>query len=141
MASVSGTGASGGAQNSQPAESSRAPNPNLGKEEFLRLLITQLRFQDPLKPMEDKDFIAQLAQFSSLEQMQNVAKSSDRAYSLSLLGKRVIAITDEGEPVIGKAVSSKTGADGHPVILLQTGTEAEDFIEVSLDQIQEVAAP
>ncbi|WP_035244127.1 flagellar hook assembly protein FlgD [Desulfonatronovibrio hydrogenovorans] len=46
----------------------------LGKMEFLKLLITQLENQDPLNPMDDKEFVAQLAQFSSLEQMTNIAE-------------------------------------------------------------------
>lgn len=50
---------------------------NLDKDAFLRLLTTQLANQDPLNPMEDREFIAQLAQFSSLEQMQNLNKTID----------------------------------------------------------------
>ncbi|SDK45434.1 flagellar hook assembly protein FlgD [Natronincola ferrireducens] len=45
---------------------------NLDKDAFLNLLVTQLKNQDPLNPMEDRDFIAQMAQFSALEQMQNL---------------------------------------------------------------------
>lgn len=48
---------------------------DLDKDAFLRLLITQLQNQDPLNPMEDREFIAQMAQFSSLEQMQNLNKT------------------------------------------------------------------
>ena len=45
----------------------------LGKDDFLQLMITKMRYQDPMNPMEDEDFIAQLAQFSTLEQMNNIA--------------------------------------------------------------------
>jgi flagellar basal-body rod modification protein FlgD len=49
----------------------------LGKQDFLELLVTQMRYQDPLSPQDNQQFIAQLAQFSSLEGTQNVAKSVD----------------------------------------------------------------
>ena len=66
----------------------------MGKNDFLMLLSAQLRYQDPLNPQNDSDFAAQLAQFSALEQMQNMnetlgAMASYQAYSL--VGKYVIA--------------------------------------------------
>lgn len=49
----------------------------LGKNQFLELMITQLKHQDPLNPAQNEDFIAQLAQFSSLEGIENLNKSVD----------------------------------------------------------------
>lgn len=82
---------------------------NLDKDAFLRILITQLSHQDPLSPLEDKDFIAQMAQFSSLEQMANMAKSMDAMKNFSMLGSvnfigRTVDYVDEDS---GQQASSK----------------------------------
>lgn len=76
--------------------SSRKVNNELEKDDFLKLLITQLQYQDPLEPMDDQDFIAQIAQFSSLEQMKNLNNSFSYSMGFTLMGKYISAvITDE----------------------------------------------
>ena len=57
------------------SENARERNNDLDRDAFMKLLVTQLRSQDPLNPMEDREFISQMAQFSSLEQMQNLNES------------------------------------------------------------------
>ncbi len=58
-------------------ETTRSNTDVLGKDDFLQLLVAQLQNQDPLKPMESTEFTAQLAQFSSLEQLYNVNENLD----------------------------------------------------------------
>ena len=74
----------------------RIPQADLGKDDFLKLLITQLSHQDPTQPLEDREFVAQMAQFSTLEQMTNMTGELSkvlgllaRSQAVNLLGKTV----------------------------------------------------
>lgn len=66
----------------------------LGKDQFLKILVTQLRNQDPMQPMQDKEFIAQMAQFSSVEQLMNMSTE------LSLLRQSI----GSASSLIGKTI-------------------------------------
>lgn len=69
----------------------------LGKDDFLKLLVTQLRYQNPLEPMDNKEYIAQLAQFSSLEQMQNLNMQMANISAISTIGKTAKAVIEQRE--------------------------------------------
>jgi flagellar basal-body rod modification protein FlgD len=96
------------------AAATRTPDNSLGKDAFLQLLITQMKYQDPLNPMDDRDFLGQMAQFSALEQMQNLNATFARTQAYSMIGKTVDAmwrnpVTGEFEHVNGfvDAVTTK----------------------------------
>jgi flagellar basal-body rod modification protein FlgD len=69
----------------------------LGKDAFLTLLVTQLQHQDPLAPQDNSEFVAQLAQFSSLEGIQNLSSSMGNTQALSLVGKNVVIEVGKSE--------------------------------------------
>ena len=89
--------------NKSLAVNGRTASQQLGKDDFLKLLITQLSHQDPLSPMENTEFIAQMAQFSSLEQITNMSAGFNRLSSMltnseavNLVGKTVDIATENG---------------------------------------------
>lgn len=69
----------------------------LGKDAFLQLLVAQMKYQDPLNPTSDTEYIAQLAQFSQLEQMQNLAATNENTQMLSLVGKEVCVSVENAD--------------------------------------------
>ncbi|GAB2563498.1 flagellar hook assembly protein FlgD [Gracilibacillus alcaliphilus] len=78
----------------------RQVSSNLGKDEFLKILMTQLQNQDPLNPMDDKEFISQMATFSSLEQLMNMSRSIEL-----LVGNQMVSPVIQYSHLIGKQVS------------------------------------
>lgn len=65
---------------------------SMDKDAFLNLLVTQMQYQDPLEPTNNQEFLAQMAQFSSLEQMQNLNTSFAMQQGYDLIGKTVIGL-------------------------------------------------
>ncbi|WP_088322063.1 flagellar hook capping FlgD N-terminal domain-containing protein [Ureibacillus manganicus] len=117
-------------------------NSALGKDAFLQLLVTQLQHQDPTAPMDNTEYISQLAQFSSLEQTQNMTKAienlliSQQQTQLmnytTFIGKEVEwheitdEVDDEGNFIVnnGKGVIEQMKfVDGDPVFILEDGKE------------------
>ena len=112
---------------------------SLGQDDLFEILLTQLTYQDPLKPLDNQEFIAQLAQFTSLEQAQQTNDNIESLLtmqtanqSLSLLGDTVQVQTEQGGQV-GK-VTTVTFERGVPNLTVQLSNGA--FINgVSLSQI------
>jgi len=122
------------------ASASLDGTPNgLGKDDFMKLLLAQMGNQDPLKPMDDKEFITQLAQFNSLEQMQQVNKSmgtlataQSATQASGMLGQQVQARGANG--IVTGEVRAVTISGGNPT--LRVGTE-----EIALADILKVLVP
>ena len=100
----------------------RQPQQNLGKDDFLKILITQLSYQDPTAPMQDKEFIAQMAQFSTLEQMTGMARDFAKLTAIisgseasSTLGRSVEIV--EGERTIQGMVQAVTRGEFPQVLV------------------------
>lgn len=70
----------------------RLPQQQLGKDDFLKLLVTQLSYQDPTAPMNDKEFVAQMAQFSTLDQMTSMANDFARLKEMLSSGEAANAL-------------------------------------------------
>lgn len=108
----------------------------LGKEDFLKLLITQLEHQDPTKPLDDKEFIAQTAQFSSLEQMTEMNRtlsilidSSKTNLSYSLLGRRVEVFDEAAGKMESGIVTDVQFGGGSPAITFNGVTYGIDAVK------------
>ncbi|MFC4312687.1 flagellar hook assembly protein FlgD [Steroidobacter flavus] len=101
------------------SSSSDAPSAaQLSQDDFMRILLAQLQFQDPLKPMDNQEFVAQLAQFSGLEINRQQSEKVDQLLamqsvdqSVGIIGKNIEVQTSSGSSTVGSvtAVSFRTG--------------------------------
>ena len=97
----------------------RMPTQTLDQQDFLKLLVAQLSSQDPMNPQKDTDFIGQMAQFSSLEQLRGVQSSltqlqSDQRMTQSnnMIGR--YAVVQSGSQLVSGTVTAMTIQDGVP---------------------------
>ena len=136
---VNGVGTAGtGASPALAERNGTATAPGLGRDDFLRLLITQMRNQNPLQPIGDTEFVAQLAQFSTLDNMQKLNSSfadllllQGLTQGANLIGKTVSYVRAGETAVQRGTVASVTVKDGAMQLLVNGN-------QVSLNQVRGV---
>lgn len=140
--SVSSTSSGSGIRS---LETTRKVSNELGKDSFLQILVAQMANQDPLSPTSDTEFIAQMAQFSALEQMQNINSAMQTQLTYSYLNKDITAnyaVDGDGnlyrQDVYGQVLGvAKLG--GKDYLLVQDYITGEQYL-VPPDQVTSAAS-
>jgi flagellar basal-body rod modification protein FlgD len=129
----------GGVSSAQQEAS--AVQTSLGQEEFLKILLSQLQYQDPLKPLDNQQFLAQLAQFSTLAQTSQLNDRIDTllniqsaTQSVGLIGRTVEVQSTVGDTAAVGVVSSLSFANGQLAINVKKA-DGEILTGVTLSQI------
>ena len=109
-----------------------------GKDMFLKLLVAQLKYQNPMEPVDSSQFMAQTAQFTMVEKLEAMAAQTDALVAgeqaqraAGLLGRQITYADAQGAPQTGVVTGTRLGSDG-PVLLLGQS-------EVPLGNVREVA--
>jgi flagellar basal-body rod modification protein FlgD len=125
------------------ASASATQAKSMGMEDFLKILLTQLTYQDPLKPMDNQEFMAQMAQFTSLEQTQQLNEKMSTLIanqaalqSVGLIGRTVDIAVDGGLSLTGTVTALSLTGDA-PLLTLTT-TAGAAIANVSLSQVTAV---
>ena len=126
---------------SQQAQA-QAQQATLGQQDLFNIMLTQLTYQDPLKPLDNQQFIAQLAQFTNMEQnrtsndkLDNLLTFQAANQSIGLIGKTVQVETNSGGQVA--TVTAITFKQGTPQLTVRT-TQNEVLNDIRLSQISVV---
>ena len=121
------------------ATKAKADKNILGKDDFLKLMVAQMKNQDPMNPADDKDNIAQMAQFSSLEQITNLANATQElatrlslTQNVGLLGHTVTYTGTDGQAVSGTVDGLDLGQDGTTTLSVagRTGVDPSGITSV-----------
>lgn len=118
-----------------PATGGAAPtNPAgvLGQNDFLKLMIAQLQHQDPMQPANTNEYLAELAQFTQVEQITNLANANELSGAVQLIGRTVTYNSASGHPASGKVQSVQSSASGTTVTVEGVpGVKLSSILEVN----------
>ena len=113
----------------------------LGKDDFMKLLMAQLQHQDPMKPMDDQAFIAQVAQFNSLDQitalnttMQAIANGQQLTEASGMIGKVVTGLGPDGKNVTAQVTAASVESGKAILHLGETKVRLDQVTAVAVDQ-------
>ena len=122
-----------------PQSATATQRNTIDQEDFIKLFLSQLQFQDPLEPVDNREFLAQLAQFSNLEQTRQTSQNTEgllvmnsSAQALGLLNKKVE--TEARGAITAGTVTAVTFTSSGPELTIQT-TSGQVLTKIRLSQI------
>jgi flagellar basal-body rod modification protein FlgD len=138
--STQATAAAVGSATQASAEAPENPSAQLGKNDFLKLMVAQLQAQNPLEPTSDTEYVAELAQFSQLEQTSNLAQTTASAageqriaQAVALIGHKVSFLSPAtGATVEGEVQNAEISASGATLTVAgEAGIEPSQITEIA----------
>jgi flagellar basal-body rod modification protein FlgD len=115
MTTIPATSPAASGSPSAPQTTPENPNGILGQNDFLKLMVAQLQAQNPLEPGNSNEFINELAQFTQVEQVTNLANANELSSAVGLIGRSVSYNGASGEVVTGKVQSVQSSSSGTTV--------------------------
>jgi len=117
-----------------PQASTTTPqNPlgQLGKDDFLKLLVTQLKYQDPMSPADNQQFMAQMAQFAMVEGINNLQSTLGSLQGVNLIGKQITYTADDGSTKSGTASGIAMSGSSYTVKVGDDAVDPANIVSVT----------
>jgi flagellar basal-body rod modification protein FlgD len=113
------------------ATTPKNPLGSLGKDDFLRLLVTQLKYQDPMSPSDNQQFMAQMAQFAMVEGINNLESTLGSLQGVGLIGKQITYTADDGSTKNGIASSIAMSGSSYTVTVGSDEVDPTKILQVT----------
>ncbi|MBN7836275.1 flagellar hook capping FlgD N-terminal domain-containing protein [Stenotrophomonas pavanii] len=123
-------------------------NNTINQDDFIRLFLAQLQFQDPMEPVDNREFLAQLAQFSALEQSRQLSQNTADQLTMSAASQAVslidrqVEIAGPGGKSTGRVIAVQFGANGPELSVRDSGGQVSTGVRLSqVSLVQPVSTP